>query len=171
MKNLSKVLVGTVLLLLGLSVTTPLSAGFANDDPSTWTYDVRKKGDNTYDLVFTVKLEAGWHIWSLQPGGDGTLRQPIFAFDKNPDVVIKGTVTEKGKVETLKLQGMANKVVYYSDKVEYIQTVRVSGNATITGKHHYQLASNLAVLSPRIKDFSFEIGERKKSEDLAQNEQ
>lgn len=161
MKKTTRVLLGAVLLLLCLTVTKTLSAGFTNTDPSMWTYEVKKKGDNVYDLVFTVKLEAGWHIWALDPGGDGSLRRPIFAFDKNPDMVVQGDLTEKGKKETLALQGMANKVFYYSDRVEYVQTIQVNGFATVTGKHHYQLCSNLAILSPRIKDFSFDVGEKK----------
>lgn len=171
MKKITRVLLGAVLLLLCLTVTKPLFAGFTNDDPSIWTYEVKKKSANTYDLVFTVKLEAGWHIWSLQPGGDGSLRRPIFAFDKNPDIVVQGEVIEKGKKETLTLQGMVNKVVYYSDRVEYVQTIQVNGNATITGKHHYQLCSNLAILSPRIKDFTFQVGEKKVVEEPVNEEQ
>ncbi len=32
-------------------------------DPSTWTTRV-VAGKGTYDLVFHVELQAGWHVWS-----------------------------------------------------------------------------------------------------------
>lgn len=126
-------------------------------DPTAWTYEVKKKSGNEYQLIWHLSLNAGWHIWSLKPGGDGFQIVPGFTFNKQANVQIKGSITEKGTPTTAEMDGVQGKVTYLSGQVDYIQNVVVKGKATITGTHTYQVCNDNSCLAPVDKDFTFEI--------------
>jgi Disulphide bond corrector protein DsbC len=127
------------------------------EDPTTWTYEVKKKSVTEYQLIFHLDIKAGWHIWSLHPGGDGYEIAPTFTFDKNPKVKLKGKTIEKGKATTTKMDGIDGKITYMSGKIDYIQEVTVTGSTKITGKHGYQVCNDRMCLPPKDKDFVFDI--------------
>jgi hypothetical protein len=126
-------------------------------DPTTWTYEVKKKSGNTYALIYHLSLKEGWHIWSLHPGGDGYQIVPSFNFDKNTNVQLVGKPTETGKKVTTVMEGVTGKITYLQNKVDYIQLVTVIGKTKITGKHGYQVCNENMCLPPKDKSFEFEI--------------
>lgn len=126
-------------------------------NPTKWKYELKKKSATEYQLIFHLQLDKGWHIWSVNPGGDGFQIIPAVAIDKNPNVQLKGTLTEKGKATTLTMDGIKGKVTYLSGNVDYIQEVTVKGSTKITGKHTYQVCDDKQCLAPVDKDFVFEI--------------
>lgn len=149
-------------LIKSLLVCVPLLFSLSSsaqiiEDPTTWTYEVKKKSATEYQLIFHVELKSGWHIWSLKPGGDGYQIVPSFTFDKNAKVKMKGAIAEKGKPTTTAMEGVDGKVTYMSGKVDYVQNVVVTGGGKITGKHEYQVCNDKLCLAPKEKNFSFEI--------------
>jgi len=128
-------------------------------DPTKWSYEVKKKAgkENTYDLVFNVKLDPHWHLWAFEPGGDGMLISPSFDFKKNPDVKLIGKVKEAGKKISKDFDGEEGDEHMFENNVTYTQTVEVKQNTTITGKHIYQSCDETRCLSPVTKPFSFVI--------------
>lgn len=129
------------------------------DDPAGWTYEVKKKGNHEYELVFHLTLKQGWHIWSVDPGGDGFQIPPGFEFDKNVNVQLIGKPTENGKKTTATMDGVDGKVSYLSGKVDYVQVIKVKGNCKITGKHEYQVCNDNMCLPPKKLAFAFDIKE------------
>jgi hypothetical protein len=127
------------------------------EDPTSWKYEVKKKSTNEYQLIFHLNLKAGWHIWSLKPGGDGYEIAPSFDFTANPKVKLKGKTAEKGKVTTTKMEGIDGKVTYLSGKIDYIQDVTVTGDTKVKGKHSYQVCNDNMCLPPKDKEFEFDI--------------
>src|SRR5690606_10476336 len=128
-------------------------------DPTKWSYEVKKKAgkENTYDLIFNVKLDPHWHLWAFEPGGDGMLISPSFNFQKNPDVKLVGKVKEFGKKISKDFDGEEGDEHMFENNVTYTQTVEVKQNTTITGKHTYQSCDESKCLSPVTKPFSFAI--------------
>ena len=59
------------------------------------------------------------------------------------------------------MDGVDGKVSYFLNKVTYTQTVEVSNNTTIKGKHTYQVCDESQCLAPKTKNFSFEIKDLK----------
>lgn len=127
-------------------------------DPTKWTYEAKKKSGNEYEVIFHLVLKEGWHIWSMTPGGDGTLIPPTFTFDKNEQVQMKGGVKQVGKLISKVMEGIDGKVNMFSGKIDYIQDVVVSGPTKLTGKHEYQVCNEMMCLPPKDKDFVIEIG-------------
>ncbi len=126
-------------------------------DPTTWTYEVKQKGVDKYDLVFHLSLKPGWHIWSLHPGGDGLQIAPSFVFTDSATLHRNGKVKETGKPQVKVMEGIDGKVTLFADKVDYVQSVTVKGKAKISGTHLYQVCNETICLPPKTKDFVFDI--------------
>jgi hypothetical protein len=146
-----------VYLIVAALLVSCATFGQITEDPTSWTYEVKKKSANEYQLIFHLELKKTWHIWSVNPGGDGFQIIPAVAFDKNPSMQVKGSLMEKGKATTTLMDGVDGKVTYLSGKVDYIQEVVVRGSTRITGKHTYQVCDDKMCLAPVDKDFVFEI--------------
>ena len=142
-------------LLLG-SITMQ-AQGFKN--PAKWTYEVKKKGEGKYDLIFHLKLDEHWHIWSLNPGGDGMEIPPTFKFKKNSNYTLLGKIKEQGKMISGEREGVDGIVHEFHDNVDYIQSIEAKSNQKITGTHEYQVCDESICLPPKTVDFSFEIND------------
>lgn len=135
-----------------------IATGQIIQDPTTWTYEAQKTSDNTFDLVFKLKLKEHWHIWSLTPGGDGLQISPEFNFDSNPLVKLVGKVKEKGNQKfTGLMDGVDGEVTYFLGNVTYTQKAIIRGNTMIKGKLSYQVCDESKCLPNKRKSFSFAI--------------
>jgi thiol:disulfide interchange protein DsbD len=147
----------TFFLFLLLAVAVQSKAQIVQD-PTSWKYEVKKLNDTTFNLIFHLKLQEHWHIWSLHPGGDGLEIAPEFNFEKNADVKFIGKVQEKG---TNRFQGVMDgvdgEVVCFTHDVDYTQKIIAKSNLKIKGKHLYQVCDESKCLPKKTKPFEFEI--------------
>ncbi len=130
-------------------------------DPSTWTFETKHVKDNHYQLIFHLKLKEGWHIWSLNPGGDGFQIVPSFKIKKNDAVTKLGAFKEKGNAITELMDGVDGKVTYFKNKIDYIAELEVNNNTTLSGTYTYQVCDDKMCLPPATKKCSFEIKDPK----------
>jgi thiol:disulfide interchange protein DsbD len=126
-------------------------------DPTTWSYEVKKKSHGKYDLIFHLKLKEHWHIWSIDPGGDGMQLPPVFSIKPSATVKLLGNIRENGQKISGTMDGIDGTVYYYQGQIDYIQSIAVTSNVKITGKHEYQVCDDAMCLPPRNKDFTFDI--------------
>lgn len=145
-----------LLSIFSLLVVSPVFAQMI-EDPTAWTITAKKKKGNQYDLVFHVDVKNDWHIYSLDPGGDGSFLPPDFRLDKSTRYKVSGKVTEKGKKidETIEDIG----TVHYYKNVDYIVPVTVDTNGKITGKYEYMTCNDQGCLPPKTKKFSVEVND------------
>lgn len=127
----------------------------AMKDPSNWNYEVIKTSENEYQLIFNLKLDKGFHIWSLKPGGDGFQIVPSFTFEKNTELKMLGSIIENGKIVTQTMEGVDGAVSFISDTVQYVQKVRAIKGTVVKGVHEYQICNDMMCLPPTSKPFSF----------------
>lgn len=128
------------------------------EDPTEWKFEARKIDGNKYDLIFHCDVKNGWHIYSLDPGGDGSFLPPSFTIKDNPDIKLIGEVREEGDIihETIEDIG----TVHYYKTVDYIQTVELANeNMTITGEYTYMTCNDETCLPPKTLDFSIKVGD------------
>lgn len=144
------------LLVLTFLISFGLKAQMIQD-PTVWKFEAKKKDGNKYELIFDVEVKDGWHIYSLDPGGDGTFLPPEFNFTKNPNYKLAGKVFERGKKidETIEDIG----TVHYYKKVEFVQPATVDTNGKITGKYTYMVCNDQTCLPPKTKSFTFTIND------------
>jgi hypothetical protein len=152
MKPLKHLFLFLPLLFLG-----SISFAQITDDPTTWKYEAKKKSATEYELIFHLDVKKGWHIWSMNPGGDGMEIAPTFTFDNNPKVGMKGKTVEKGKATTTTMAGIDGKITYLVGEITYTQDVVAAAGTKITGKHMYQVCDDKMCLRPVDKNFVFEI--------------
>ncbi len=126
-------------------------------DPTTWTYELKEKGAGKYDVIFKLKLKEKWHIWSLNPGGDGMQIPPSFEFDKKPGLKLVGGPKEAGKKHTGPMDGVDGIVTYFEGAVTYTQSIEATGPMTLTGKYTYQVCDDQMCLPPKTKKFTLEV--------------
>lgn len=145
-------------LLLVLSFVMALAVkGQITADPTNWTTELKKTGNNEYEVRVHLKLDEGWHIWSMNPGGDGMQIPPEVVLDKNQKITLAGKATEKGSKVSETMDGIDGIVHYYKHNVDYIQKIKVTGNTTVEGKYKYQVCNDNMCLPPKTKKFSLQI--------------
>src|ERR1700712_2796230 len=115
---LMKFLKPLFLLLMASLLVSNLQAQIVKD-PTTWTFELKKVKEGTFKAIFHLKLEEGWHIYSLIPGGDGMELAPGFNFDKTEGVQLLGKVIESGKKITGPMDGVDGIVSLFKYKVDY----------------------------------------------------
>lgn len=127
-------------------------------DPVAWSYVAKKKSGNTYDVVITASLSKPWHIYSItSPKGAGMPTNILFK--KNPLISLLGPLRENGKLQSEYNKDFDMTVKYYSDRVEFIQTIVLKGKAktNITGSVEYMVCDDERCLPPATKNFEIKL--------------
>lgn len=127
------------------------------EDPTEWTFEAKQKEGNTYDLIFHCHVKNDWHIYSLDPGGDGSFLPPEFTVKPSADIKLVGAVREEGEIINETIEDIGT-VHYYHD-VSYIQTVELAKtDITITGEYYYMTCNDETCLPPKSAEFSIQVG-------------
>lgn len=124
-------------------------------DPTTWTFNASKLKDNEYELKIHCSLKPEWHLWSLDPGGDGLLVPPSFKFTKNPQVLIHEKIKESGKKISKEFPGTDGVTHFFENEITYTQKLKVLSNTSIKGNVNYQTCDHSQCL--KAVDRAFEI--------------
>lgn len=145
-------------LLFSLISSLVFLSAFAQTDPVAWSYSAKKKAANTYEVTFTASLDDHWHIYSVYTPKGGPSATKI-NFKKNPLVTIEGAIKENGKLETLKDKIFGVDVKYFSDRVEFVQVVKVKGNVktNVAGTLEYMVCDDEQCLPPVTKKFDIKL--------------
>ena len=127
------------------------------NDPTFWTYEAKKINTNEYQLIFNLKLDKGFHIWALKPGGDGFQIVPSFNFPTIKSIKYVGDIKELGKKITENLESVEGSVSFYSNEVQYIQLIKANPGTIVRGTHQYQVCNDRMCFPPTDKDFIFTL--------------
>ncbi len=145
----------SILTLLGIIIAFGLWA--QQLDPVKWTYKVNETSATEAELVFTAKLDAGWHLYSQYTDPNGPLAI-VFTFNDSPDYQRIGKVQEPKPHE--EMDDIFQCVVKsFSGTVVFRQKIkRVSEkDFTVKGVVSYQLCNDGSCIAPEDHDFSFNV--------------
>jgi thiol:disulfide interchange protein len=127
-------------------------------NPAKWSFKAVQKNDKEAELIFTVKLDAGWHIYSQKEVMDGPL-PTVFTFPKMGGYSLVGAVKEPSNGHPDKMweeQGLKD-VICYDGTVVFKQKIKI-----LTPKK-FELKGNVSYMvckescMPADQDFAFEI--------------
>lgn len=137
-------------------VTGSLVAGA--QEPVKWSYSATRISDKTFEVHITATLNQPWHIYSQDSPEGGALPTQI-SFNKNPLISIEGKAKEVGKLEEQYEEVFDVKVKYYSNKVDFVQKVKMkaNGKTNLTGTVEYMLCNKSQCLPPKEISFSVAI--------------
>ena len=127
-------------------------------DPVKWNYSAKKKSDKEYLVTIDAILTSAWHIYSINTPANGPVPTSI-NFKKNPLVIVDGDVKEDGKLKTDHDAVFGVDVKYYSDKVEYTQTVKLKSavKTNLSGTIKYMVCNDKMCLPPKTIPFDIQL--------------
>lgn len=141
----------TLLLLVGFQSNAQFK------DPTKWSYKTQKVSGNTYDLIFTVKIEKGFHMYSQFQ--DTTVLGPFpasFTFSKLSGVDFIGGVKEITKAKKVYDDGFEGNVFLFENKAIFRQRIKAAENIKkVEGQIEYQVCSTQCIRGK--KKFSFSL--------------
>lgn len=141
-------------LILGSQLTTLKAQQL---DPVKWSFSVKETTADEAELVFTAKLDAGWHLYSQHTDPNGPLAIN-FEFTASPDYQRVGKVLEpKPHEEMDEIFGCV--VKSFSGTVVFRQKVKRLSNKdfSVKGTFSYQLCNDGSCIAPEDRDFSFTV--------------
>lgn len=146
---------------LSLSVIALLVTAFSfaqRQNPVSWNYEAIKKSVDTYEIVLTATVEEPWHIYSQNTGKGGPIPTAV-VFKPNPLVTKNGKVKEQGKLEKVFDKNFNTDVLYFSDKVKFVQLVKVKGGikTNLSGTVEYMVCDESQCLPPVKKSFDLKL--------------
>lgn len=156
--------------LIGLIGLIGMTAAAQQLDPVKWKYSVKETSATEAELVFTAKLDAGWHLYSQYTSPDGPLAIE-FTFEESGDYSRIGKVQEPKPHE--EMDEIFNCVVKsFSGTVVFRQKVkRISDkDFTVKGTVSYQLCNDGSCIAPEDHDFSFKVPGARVAQTNAVNE-
>lgn len=126
--------------------------------PVAFSYKAIKKTETSYEIVITAVIDKPWHLYSQNTDKGGPVATTI-SFKANPLVKLVGKTTEKGKLVKSFDKTFEVNVSYYSDKVEFIQTVNVKPKAktSISGVIEYMVCNDEKCLPPKKINFDVKL--------------
>jgi len=92
-------------------------------DPVKFTSQLKTDGGSTGEIIFSGKIDPGWHVYSTNLGSDGPI-QASFTANKLDGVELVGKLTPRGKEisEMDPIFGM--KLRYFENSVQFVQKVK-----------------------------------------------
>ncbi|MDE3142967.1 MAG: hypothetical protein KGL19_02350 [Bacteroidota bacterium] len=126
-------------------------------DPVGWKYESKKISSGVYELVITATVQQPWHIYS-QFTGKGPVPTK-FTFKPNPLVTIDGKAKELGKLEKVFDPNFKSEVLYFSNGVQFVQTVKLKAKVktSISGNVEYMVCNDEQCLPPTKRPFEIKL--------------
>lgn len=146
-----------IVVLMGLMSLAGTAVKAQQLDPAKWTYTVKETSANEAELVFTAKIDDGWHLYSQYTDPAGPL-PIVFEFTKSGDYELMGKVQEPKPHE--EMDPLFDCVVKsFSGKVVFRQKVKRLSETdfTVNGVLSYQMCNNGSCIAPEDRDFSFKV--------------
>ncbi|HEY9551958.1 MAG TPA: protein-disulfide reductase DsbD domain-containing protein, partial [Prevotella sp.] len=104
-------------------------------DPVHASAQLKTDGSATGEIVFSLKIDAGWHVYSYNLGSDGPI-QASFNAHKMDGIEPVGRLTHRGN-EISKFDPMFGmKLRYFENSVQFVQKVKFT-------KPEYKLDASL----------------------------
>lgn len=131
----------------------PLWAQF--HDPVSFSVSQKKLSDSEFEIVFTGKAEAGWHVYSTDiPDGGPT--PATINFDEQKGVEPVGKLTARGKVHKAYDNLFGMEVSYMENTVVFAQKMRITdATYSVKGYLNYGACNDENCMPPTNVEFTF----------------
>lgn len=140
-------------IFLGLGTT---NAQIVN--PVKWTWKAEQIAKGEYKLVFTAKIDKGWHTYSQFIGEGGPVPTAL-VFDKaNKDVQLNGKPTEvSSKAHSGHDPVFDMELKYFENDLTIEQKVKVIKGTKLKGTLEFMVCDDKSCLPPDALEFEFDL--------------
>ncbi|HBC77324.1 MAG TPA: hypothetical protein DCZ51_01770, partial [Bacteroidales bacterium] len=120
-----------------ITIAAVLTVAFGTNaqiyDPVTWDFGYEKKGDNSYELVFSAEIEKGSHIYAMDIPEGGPI-PTSFTINAPSGFTLDGKTFEVTKPEEAFDEAFGFKIKSFSGKAEFRQKINSqSSSFAVTG--------------------------------------
>ena len=110
-------------LLLVIAVTTALTAGAQMMEPVKFSTVLNTSDDGTGEIVFSAKIDPGWHVYSTDIGDDGPTRATFNVVGMD-GVELVGKLQPRGKVTEKYDEMFGTTLRFFELRGAFVQKVR-----------------------------------------------
>ncbi len=114
---MKKVMTAAMLLLVAILCQAQMA------EPVKFTSQLKTNGTAEGEIVFSGKIDDGWHVYSTNLGEDGPI-QASFHVDKKDGVELVGGLTPKGREISQMDEMFGMKLRYFEHSVQFVQKVK-----------------------------------------------
>jgi thiol:disulfide interchange protein DsbD len=124
-----------------------------------WEFTSKKIADKKYEIRLVATVQPGWHIYSQNQSADAIVLPTAIKFVNNPLVVLNGKPKEVGKLFDQFDKAINARSKYYSNKVEFVQTITLKSNVktAIAGEVEFMVCDDRQCLPPDVAKFSIKL--------------
>jgi thiol:disulfide interchange protein len=97
---------------------------------------------NEGDVTITANIEKSYHVFSFNPGGDGSQIPTKLTFAPNKDLQWIGKTKEEGKLIKEDIKELEIVINYYKDQVKYIQHVQFKNKIKTEAEIYFQVCND-----------------------------
>lgn len=134
-------------------------------NPVKWSFSTEKGSDGEVALVFTAKIEKGWHLYSQDIPEGGPIAT-TFNFNANQNYELVGKVTEPKAIEEEDPNFMMT-LKYFEHEVKFRQKIKAKTDKkfTVEGELEFMVCDDQRCLPPDYIEFKFDVEPPKKQEE------
>ena len=150
-------------LIFTLATACIVSAQVLN--PTKWSYSVKELPGDELELLFSVKIDDGWHLYSQKSDPNGPIPMEV-NFNESKDYARIGSVAEPKAHEELD-DVFKVTVRYFDGSAVFRQKIRrLTGNPfKVTGSLFFQLCNDGSCIAPDDVPFEFSVKKATKEDD------
>jgi len=128
-------------------------------EPVKWKFDSKSTGNGEYELLFTAKIDAGWHMYGLNIPGDGPV-PTSFNFIENKEITYINNVTPGKQPEVKFDPTFEMNVELFSNEITFSRKVKIPDGTTskVEGAVEFMVCDDTKCLPPKEVEFSFNLG-------------
>ena len=136
-------------------------------NPVKWTYSVKQIDDANAELIFTAKIDKGWHLYSqyMEEGG------PIvtnFIFNKDKNYALNGKTSEP-KPESEYDDMFKMTVKYFNSQAVFKQKIKILSKTdfSVKGNFEYMVCNDGSCIPFSDNSFEFKVKGNPKADETA----
>ncbi|MEA1887906.1 MAG: cytochrome c biogenesis protein CcdA [Bacteroidota bacterium] len=126
-------------------------------DPVEWSFSYEKKGDNTYELIFTATIEEKSHLYSMHLPEGGPI-PTSFTFKESDNYELIGETREMNEGEIVFDRAFGMEIKYFSGEAGFRQTISSDlDNFTVEGYVTYMACDDERCSPPQDREFNISV--------------
>ena len=144
-------------LVLFILILTAASAQSQILDPVKWSFSAEKVSEQEATLVFTAKIDKGWHVYSQQEVEDGPI-PTSFKFTASKSYSLIGKTSEEPKPETAFDKNFNKQISWHENLAIFKQKIKiVNPGFAVEGILEYMVCNDQKCLPPTEVSFKIPI--------------
>ena len=144
------------LLLVVVALLNSAQAQIVN--PVKWTWKAESLSKNEYKLVFTAKLEKGWHTYSQFIGEGGPIPTTVVFDYKKDQVELIGKTTERGGIKHDEHDPVFDmQLIFFDEQLILEQKVKVLKGGKVRGVLTAMACDDTHCTAPEDTEFEFTL--------------